>query len=134
MLISPQVSGQLIVLSNAYSLSFSTCGSCKYRGGGKHLCGLSASESTQPIVTMLPVSKTGFLLLLVISAIVCQLLIFYSSSYWVSWETVIGEVVGTVNGEKDVFEDTVDGEKYVYEELMIRLGENVKSLKDPGIQ
>ena len=102
--------------------------------GGKHLCGLSASESTQPIVTMLPVSKTGFLLLLVISAIVCQLLIFYSSSYWVSWETVIGEVVGMVNGEKDVFEDTVDGEKYVYEELMIRLGENVKSLKDPGIQ
>ena len=79
MLISPQVSGQLIVLSNAY-------GSC-------------------------------------------------SSSYWVSWETVIGEVVETViDGKKDVYEETVDGEKYAYEELRIRLGENVKSLKDPGIQ
>ena len=97
------------------------------------VCG-SLSQSTQPIVTMLPVSRTGYLLLLVISAILCQLLLFYSSSYGVSWETVIGEVVETVDGEKDVYEGIVDGEKYVYEELMIRLGENVKSLKDPGIQ
>ena len=90
------------------------------------VCG-SLSQSTQPIVTMLPVSRTGYLLLLVISAILCQLLLFYSSSYGVSWETVIGEVVETVDGEKDVYEAIVDGEKYVYEELMIRLGENVKS-------
>ena len=39
-----------------------------------------------------------------------------------------------VDGEKDVYEEIVDSEKYVYEELRIRLGENVKSLKDPGIQ
>ena len=115
-------------------LEYSTCVVCLL-GRVLKLFGLSASESTQPIVTMLPVSKTGYLLLLVISAIVCQLLLFYSSSYWVSWEIVIGEVVEPViDGKKDVYEETVDGEKYAYEELRIRLGENVKSLKDPGIQ
>ena len=84
---------------------------------------------------MLPVSKTGYLLLLVISAIVCQLLLFYSSSYWVSWETVIGQVVETVESEKDMYEEAVGSERYFYEELMIRLGEHVESIKeDPGIK
>ena len=84
---------------------------------------------------MLPVSKTGVLLLLVISAIVCQLLLFYSSSYWVSWETVIGQVVETVESEKDMYEEAVGSERYFNEELMIKLGEHVESIKeDPGIK
>ena len=71
-----------------------------------NLCGVSASESTQPIVTTLPVSRTGYVLLLVISVLLCQLLLFYSSSYWVSWETVIAGVFETVDSEKDVYEET----------------------------
>ena len=90
---------------------------------------------------MLPVSKTGYMLLLVISV----LLLFYSSSYGVSWETLIAGVVGTDDINKDMSEEIVDSEKngnetvrselFAYEDLRIRLGEHVKSFTgDSGIK
>ena len=75
---------------------------------------------------MFPISKKISILLLLLFMIFSQYLLFYSSSYWVSWNVVIGDEVRAVRESAAITE-------YEYEQLRLRLGDNIVNIvEDPG--